>query len=330
MTDTADRIANWVGANLDRLGLPAAAPDINPIGTGESYAAWLVQLPGSEPLVVRIARRPVDQMPRPMAAELAAIALVPTGVGPRAILLEPSPDPLGAPFMITTYVPGRARAPERWTDDLLIAHARQMAALHNAPYAATGDVTAAEQERSPVISLTGKVSDSLAWWRAAHPEVVADPEVAALVEPVEAYAAAAEPAFARLRRFALIHGDLVVPNILVDDTGTPRYVDWEWAEIGDPAQDLAYLGGGISTPPWYLPLPPERTELLLQAYVDAAGEAAGPPEDLRTRRDAFEVYERFFSSLHFRTQRGGEEDLRSGRYTEAVQLLTRGLRERLT
>ena len=31
-------------------------------------------------------------------------------------------------------------------------------------------------------------------------------------------------------------------GVLVD-AGAPRYVDWEWVEIGDPAQDLAYIGG---------------------------------------------------------------------------------------
>ncbi len=46
--------------------------------------------------------------------------------------------------------------------------------------------------------------------------------------------------------------------------------------------------------------------------------------DLRVRRDAFEVFERFFSSLHFRTRRGTEDDRR---YTEAVRLLTTGLQE---
>ncbi|GII24115.1 phosphotransferase family protein [Planosporangium mesophilum] len=331
MTDTADRIADWVSTNRYRLGLPAPAyPRVSLIGTGESYAAWLVRVPDADPLVVRIARRPVDQLPRPMAAELAGMALVPPGLGPRPVLLEESPVPLGAPFMVTGYVPGREVEPAGWTDELLVAHARQVAMLHAEPHRVHGDITTPVEQRSPVLSLTAKVADSIAWWREANPDVAGDPEVTALLPSVEAYVAATEPAFARLHRFALIHGDLVVPNVLVDDAGTPRYVDWEWAEVGDPAQDLAYLGGAVAAPPWYLPLPSERVDLLLRAYVEAAGDAAGPLDDLRVRRDAFEVYERFFSSLHFRTRRGGPEDLRSGRYTDAVRLLTDGLTARLS
>ncbi|ALG08294.1 hypothetical protein [Kibdelosporangium phytohabitans] len=119
---------------------------------------------------------------------------------------------------------------------------------------------------------------------------------------MEQHITGAEPAFTRLRRFALV-------------------------EIGDPAQDLAYIGGLVAAPPWYIPLTRERVDRFLNAYVADAGDAAGPMTDLRIRRDAFEVFERFFSSLHFRTRRGNEEDQRTGRYTEAVRLLTMGLQQ---
>jgi len=319
MTTSEERIGSWVGANAGRLGLhTAVAPHVSLIGTGESYVVWLVRVPGAEPLAVRIARRPPGDMARPMAGEFAAMALVPPGLAPRRVLLEESPEPLGAPFLVTGYVPGHTVEPAGWTDDLLAAHARQMALLHAEPHPA-GD---------PPPSLTAKITASLESWRRIHPEVLADPEITRLAGLVKRHAAAAEPVFARLDRLALVHGDLSVPNIVVD-RGTPRYVDWEWARIGDPARDLANLGGAIAAAPWYLDLPAERIELLLRAYVAAAGDAAGPLEDLRVRRDVFEVYERFSSCLYFRTRLGDAEDRRSGRYTEAVRQLTDGLRRRL-
>lgn len=329
MTGTADRIAGWVSANADRVGVPPAGEaEVGLIGTGESYAAWLVRLAGAGPLVVRIPRRPVEELPRPMADEVAGLALVPPGLGPRAVLFEESAEHLGAPFMITTYVPGQVVAARDWDDALLHAHARQLAALHAAPFAAAGAVTASEQDRATGLSLSERFAESIRWWRRAHPDVLADADVTPLVPAVERHLAEAGPAFSRLRRFALIHGDLVVPNVLVD-AGTPRYVDWEWVEIGDPAQDLAYIGGPVAAPPWYVPLGVERVDRFLNAYAAHAGESAGSMNDLRVRRDAFEVFERFFSSLHFRTRRGTEDDRRSGRYTEAVRLLTTGLRARL-
>lgn len=327
MTGTADRIAGWVCANADRVGVSSASEaEVRLIGTGESYAAWLVRVAGADPLVVRIPRRPVEELPRPMADEVAGLALVPPGLGPRAVLFEESAEHLGAPFMVTTYVPGQVLGAQDWDDALLRAHARQLAALHATPFAAAGAVTASEKDRAAGLSMVERFAEGIAWWRRAHPDVLADADVARLVPAVERHFTQAEPAFSRLRRFALVHGDLVVPNVLVD-AGTPRYVDWEWVEIGDPAQDLAYIGGPVAAPPWYLPLSMERVDRFLNVYAAHAGEAAGSMDDLRVRRDAFEVFERFFSSLHFRTRRGTEDDRRSGRYTGAVRLLTTGLHE---
>lgn len=42
------------------------------------------------------------------------------------------------------------------------------------------------------------------------------------------------------RPFRLLHGDLVAENIVWTPRG-PRFVDWEFWRMGDPAEDLAYL-----------------------------------------------------------------------------------------
>jgi aminoglycoside phosphotransferase (APT) family kinase protein len=112
---------------------------------------------GEQALVVRIARRPVSELPRPMTEELAGIALVPAGVGPRAVLLEESPEPLGAPFVVTSYVPGHEVEPADWTDELLAAHARQLAALHARPFDRCGDVIAGEADRVADVLLGAQV-----------------------------------------------------------------------------------------------------------------------------------------------------------------------------
>jgi aminoglycoside phosphotransferase (APT) family kinase protein len=256
--------------------------DVVRLGNGESFTAWKVG-----DVVVRVPHRPVGELPRPPAAEFAALALVPPGLGPRPVGLE------GA-TMVTTYVPGEVRAD--WDDDLLVAHARQLAVLHARRYDRCGEVTA---PTSPVCSITDRYAAAYEWWDAHHPDVL---EAADLEPAVRAYLDDTEPAFRRLDRFAHIHGDLVPSNILVD-AGIPRYVDWEWSEIGDPAQDLAYLGGVGAPAPWYLPMDEARIGTFLDAYAEAAGvtDRAG----LRVRRDAHEVFERFFTSLHFTTKGTG-------------------------
>jgi len=334
--ETAARIEHLARAEPERLGLPRAAPSdeevrIRSIGAGESYAAWLLEVDGSAPRVVRIARRPVADLPRPMAEEFAALAVVPHDVGPAPVLLDQTEgNPLGPPYMVTGYVPGRERKLAEWDDALLAAHASQMARLHGQVFDRRGEITAAHENRSSTLSLANLFSSSLAWWQESNPDVVADRDVARLLPRVEAFIAAAGPAFARLARFAVIHGDLVVPNILVDEAGMPRYVDWEWAEVGDAAQDLAYVGGYVSAPPWYLPLDRGQIRGLLESYLQqVSGMDDETVDTLETRRDAGEVYERFFSSLHFRTRRGTPEDVQSGRYTGAVAQLTAGLDARL-
>ncbi|GAB2881399.1 aminoglycoside phosphotransferase family protein [Streptomyces deserti] len=301
------------------------------LGRGESYTAWRLDADGTPPLVVRVTRRAPEDLPRPMSQEFAALRLLPDGIGPSAVLLEQARDhPLGSPYMVCGYVPGRVLRPAEWSDSLLAAHARQMGMLHARAFDRCGPIGAPAEEQATRLSLTRLFTTSLTWWSETFPHVVDDPEVSRLLPRVAAFVGAAEPAFQRLKRFTPIHGDLVVPNILVDDAGTPRYVDWEWAEIGDPAQDLAYIGGRVPAPPWYLPLDRTRIRRFLESYLRHACDTCDETLNvLETRRDAWEVYERFFSSLHFRTRRDTPEDLRSGLYTHAVAQLTAGLAHRL-
>ncbi|MFH9425680.1 phosphotransferase family protein [Streptomyces sp. NPDC017529] len=321
------------------MGLPEQTPDpssrnasVRLLGQGESYTAWRLDTDGSPSLVIRVTRRAPEDLPRPISQEFAALPLLPDGIGPSAVLLEQARDnPLGSPYMVCGYVSGRVLQPAQWNDGLLAAHARQMSRLHARGFDRCGSVGALADEQDTHLSLTRMFTTGLTWWSETFPHVVDDPEVSRLLPRVEAFVAAAEPAFRRLERFTLIHGDLVVPNILVDDTGTPRYVDWEWAEIGDPAQDLAYIGGYVPAPPWYLPLDRTRIRRLLETYLQHAPDTCDEtPESLAARRDAWEVYERFFSSLHFRTRRNSPEDLQAGLYTRAVAQLTSGLHHRLT
>nr|WP_246425476.1 phosphotransferase [Streptomonospora nanhaiensis] len=306
------------------------------MGRGESYTAWRVAVgppgPGAaapEPVVVRVLRRPLTELPRAMGEEFAALKAAPPGLGPRPLRLQLDADVLGAPYMATSLVPGRPVGHREWDTALLTAHARQLAALHARAHTGCGEVTAPAPRRGARLRLTDRLQGSLRWWRRTRPEVFAEPDVARLLPRVAARVERAAPAFSRLRRFALVHGDLVPGNILVDG-GTPRYVDWEWAEIGDPAQDLAYLGGTVAAPPWYVPLDEDRVEVLLRAYAEAA-EAAGHGvdlPDLRARRDAWEVFERFTTSLYHRGLRGTPADA-DGRRTRAAHEITAALDARL-
>ncbi|MCK0113009.1 phosphotransferase [Ornithinimicrobium sp. F0845] len=301
----------------DGRGVPVEpSPDATLIGTGESYAAWLVvsreaqdlrDPAGPRALVVRVPHRP-EELPRPMAEEFAALLAAPDGIGPRPIHLATAGDPRGTgpgstpegtAYMVVEHVRGQVRPASAWTDDLLAAHARQLARLHAVRFGGHGDVTATDRLQ-PTLSMTGSGEANWQWWTEHHPELASAADVAGLWPRVQRLFAGTEPHFARLEEFALVHGDPAVPNILVSG-GVPRYVDWEWAHIGDPARDLAFSGGAVWLDPWYLRLGPDRLERFVAAYCAAAGPGADPAA-LTARSRAWLVNEVFFVALHFRRQ----------------------------
>jgi aminoglycoside phosphotransferase (APT) family kinase protein len=108
----------------------------------------------------------------------------------------------------------------------------------------------------------------------------------------------------------------------------PRFIDWEWVTIGDPAQDLAYVGGQVFADPWYVPLSPAALESFVATYCAIREIPHGRERTaLSARRDAWEVQERFLSSLHFRSKVDAGLDTPQRMYRHAVARITAGLTE---
>lgn len=270
------------------------APAAVPVGTGESYAVWRA---GAR--VVRIARRPVGELPVGLEEERAALRLAPDGTAPRlagsgAIAVAGVGE---FPYLVESFVPGRLLAPAEWTDGLRSALVRQLARLHERTWPGPGAASDALAGTGPPpgrIDFEERVEDVVDWWAAR----LGDAERAVwwpLVAPMRAYGREVAGGFADVDRFSLIHGDPVCTNILVHQ-GVPRLIDWEWAAIGDPARDLGFLGGLVFADPWYARLDTTQIDALVRAYVDAGGrgEAAG----LRVRRDAWLALEVFSTSAY--------------------------------
>lgn len=82
-----------------------------------------------------------------------------------------------------------------------------------------------------------------------------------------------------VRRTTVVHGDVRMGNIIVDESGLTGILDWELIHYGDPLQDL----GWVTTKPWRFgsAMPAAGTgtrDDLLDGYASVAGERPGMDE----------------------------------------------------
>ncbi|MDR1449907.1 MAG: aminoglycoside phosphotransferase family protein [Propionibacteriaceae bacterium] len=271
-------------------------------GVGNSFAVWRLQLRNGESLALRLTRRRIEDMPRPLKAEFAALELIPSDMGQRPLAMDESQaNGLGHPWLLTNWAPGESKPPDKWNDANLTALSETLAKLHDLKYEGHGPVSGPWRSR---LSILEHFTTALNWWHANHPEVADQPQLAALGRAVLSWLQPFEVDFAALRRFSFVHGDLVAGNAVFDASERCSLIDWEWAQIGDPAIDLALVGGAIAAGPSYVPLTNTQTNLLTTAYADAFGRKTGQAVDVQAldrRRRAWEMCNRYATSLHYLT-----------------------------
>ena len=317
--DLARRIRAAVDAGeLHGVTAEPGDPEIAPLGSGESYTAWRIGS-GDQARVLRVPRRPPHEMPRSMEAEFEVLRRVPPELGTSAVALETGADnPLGAPYMVTTHVPGRALRAADWNPRLATSLAHQIARLHVA-FAAGPAPSAAS-----VPSACEQGEGLLTWWSSHHPVTLTDPRVNALLPAWRRGLARLDPAFAGVAVHPLIHGDVVATNVILGPDGVPRFIDFEWSGPGDTAKDLALIGGRVTGGPWYLPMTPDDVAALVTEYSRYSRHAGAiDPQQLLARRDVYELLDRLGNLLYCLSRPG---EARYGRWADEI---ARNLTDRL-
>lgn len=179
------------------------------------------------------------------------------------------PAPLGMPFFIMDYVTGVSigrkviTAPELEAARAALPAqlATQLALIH-----------ALDWRGAQLDFLPQPTTDNPAKEAVAGVYAVLD-ELGAVVPALEYALRWCDVNAPAPQRITFLHGDYRIGNILVDAEGLAAVIDWEFAHVGDPAEELGYLclrdwrfgndlkrAGGLST-----------RETFLTAYEQATG-----------------------------------------------------------
>lgn len=289
---TGGTFAAWRAAR-DEAGADAEAEAEAESAASESAAGG-----GGADLVVRVPWRPGSVE---LADEVAGIALAPAGIGPEVIAWceDTAASEIGTPYMVTTAVEGEILPPSAWTREHLLAHARQIAALHRVAAPGRGPVSP-EPEPWRRAQATGV---SLAGWLRRDRAELAQRQASgqregfeqqealgldALLDAAGAWLERQDPLLTGGIDWVLCHGDLCATNVVWAPGPTlhPRFIDFEWAMADDPARDLAIIGGPVHGGPWYVPMDDAAIDALIAEYVRERRRLAGlPPSDAQNAGD---------------------------------------------
>jgi aminoglycoside phosphotransferase (APT) family kinase protein len=222
-------------------GLPTTITAMQPIAGGASRETWAVdaEIGGvQEALVLRMDQASSmnsDALSRPQEFALLAAAHASGMLAPRPRWLDAEGAALGRPFLLMDRVAGESIGPRVVRrPELADARARlpaqmamQLASIHAIDPTALDFLPRPPAERSPAqhaLDQTRHAIDAID---------LQNPALEFGLRWLEQCA----PSCEQLR---LVHGDFRIGNLLVGPEGLNAVIDWEFAHMGDPHEDLAW------------------------------------------------------------------------------------------
>lgn len=266
-----------------------------PLGAGWDSAAYLVN--GSH-----VFRFPQRRMGSDCLEE--EIRVMP-GLAPRLPLPAPNPDCVGRatdvyPWRFAGHrmIPGRTACVAALSEEQRIAMAgplaRFLAFLHAIPHEEAGNL-GARPDWIGKLNLAKRVPQARAYLEKARAlDILEDtgPCLAAIDDSVRGLPETPDPALYR----TLVHGDLYVRHLLVDDEARLcGVIDWGDVHIGDPAVDISIAHGF---------LPPSARDAFRRAY--------GPIEESTWRLARFRALVHSAIIAVYGKESGDDDLLREG------------------
>ncbi|MCG2621293.1 phosphotransferase family protein [Arthrobacter sp. I2-34] len=228
---------------------------------GQSKSTFLVDIePGSGPAGWRdgvVVRMDTGNFDFSVTEEYPLLErLFEAGISvPEPLLLEPRGDVFGQPFLITRRLAGAAPGmlidTAGATPEAALALAEALGRLHSVPVADLVDSPPADL---PEIVEAARANYEQSWRSSSLPPSVAV-ELGHVWIRENVHKLTAKP--------CLVHGDAGLHNILLDEGQLTGMLDWEFAHVGDPAEDLAYCRPAVERlVPW---------EQFMERYRDSGG-----------------------------------------------------------
>jgi aminoglycoside phosphotransferase (APT) family kinase protein len=242
-----------------RLGVDDAATAILKIPGGHSKDTFLITLASGREMIVRrdFPFGPVDTS-APDEFELLSRLFTAGLPVAKPIAAEYDKSFLGQPFLVVEKVSGGDAHVAGMADKATGRHvslelARILADLHNMDVRQSSLPVANGDPRAQVHAYLMRWRN---WWdkHRIHPSSLGEAAFAWLSRNIPA----------GLERTVIVHGDARPGNMLFHKGAVTALLDWEFAHIGDPAEDLQYAAGFVE--------PFINWDDFLAAYMAAGGQ----------------------------------------------------------
>ena len=226
MADRDSVLAAWLSENVDASFAGAA---IERISVGHSRAMYRVTSTSGRRVVVRVEQGGVfgtdsNEECRVMRG-LQALGYPVAGI----VADESTGSVLGEPFFVMEFLEGAASADERAIDEDTAANL--VATIHRLHQLDGSQVEFDLRPSDASLATPGQVER----WHGVYRRAADRP--IPLLEEAAAWLHARAPS---LDRVAIVHGDAGPGNCVVADGRVVAVTDWEFAHLGDPAEDWAF------------------------------------------------------------------------------------------